>query len=135
MYIIRKKFRFEMAHKLEKAYTKECMTRIHGHSFILELFFKSKELDENGFIIDFKLVKDKLNDYIKLWDHALVLSAGEDPKNTDHLQDYVDIKFVDYNPTCEAVSKDMYDYIKKIFPNLSKVRLHETEDGYAEYEE
>jgi 6-pyruvoyltetrahydropterin/6-carboxytetrahydropterin synthase len=135
MYIIRKKIKFEMGHRLTGAYTKLCKNS-HGHSFELELFFRSDKLDEDGFIIDFKLIKDKLKDYIDKWDHCFVISSQMDKEYIDFEKKYNDkIEVVDFNPTAENMVKNMYDYIKIQFPCLWKVRLHETDTGYAEYYE
>lgn len=55
MYQIRKKMRFEASHLLSKSYSKECQY-IHGHSYIVEFFFRSDKLDENSMVIDFKKI-------------------------------------------------------------------------------
>ena len=134
MYVIRKEFKFEMAHRLMTSYTEVCQN-IHGHGYILELFFKGSMLNEDGMIVDFKKVKDELKSYIESWDHTLVLHK-DDPLNHaigDIVKESFSLKSVAYNPTAENMSRDMYDYIKEKFPILWKVRLHETKTGYAEY--
>ena len=135
-YTIRKKFKFEMAHQLFDAYSKACSDQIHGHSYILELFFESQDLDNTGMIIDFTKIKDKIKDYVDSWDHCLVMP---DMMATEYLQVLKlfnkNLKIVSYNPTAELMSHDIFNHIKIIIPQLCKVRLHETDTGYAEYEE
>lgn len=136
MYTVRKKFMFEMAHRLMTSYTKECQN-IHGHSYVLELFLSSIELNEDGMVIDFKEVKDKVKIYVDEFDHSLVLNSA-DKKWVDFVKEQnCKLKVVNYNPTAENIAKDFYDSFRHLFPrNISlKVRLHETTTGWAEYGE
>lgn len=144
MFVIRKEFKFEMSHQLEKAYSASCTDCIHGHSYVCELFLTAKELDDSGMVIDFGLVKRYLEDYIQTWDHALVLPKALYSKYTVYkpfrLGNTKIIK-TDYNPTAEEMSRDMFNYIKKVLkahsPQIAvkAVRLHETKSGWAEYSE
>jgi len=140
MYTIRKIFRFEMSHQLVTSYTKACHETLHGHSYVLELFLSSKSLNEDDMVIDFTKVKDLIGDYINTWDHCLVMSSKHPKEYLDILVKYnKNVKIVDYNPTAERMSKDIYSVINNILttntPNINvvKVRLHETTTGYAEY--
>jgi 6-pyruvoyltetrahydropterin/6-carboxytetrahydropterin synthase len=134
MFTIRKKFKFEMAHQLHKAYTDACASTVHGHSYICEVFFTSEKLDETGMVIDFTQVKDKIKEYINSWDHALVMCADMPFEYINCLLKYnKNLKITTYNPTAENMAKDIFDFIKKIIPTCSRVRLHETDTGYAEY--
>ena len=40
-----------------------------------------------------------------------------------------------YNPTAENMAHAMFNWISKQIPQCFKVRLHETDTGYAEYTE
>jgi len=144
MYRIRKKFKFEMAHQLEKAFSSCCSDCIHGHSYILELFFISDVLDETGMVIDFGQIKEVLNDYLATWDHALVMPDTMPEEYLEMLEKYCSpTKRVPYNPTAEEMSKDIFGSVKDLINmiessgdfRLEKVRLHETDTGYAEYSE
>lgn len=139
MYRIRKKFKFEMAHRLNTSYSKECQD-IHGHSYVLEVIIDSMGLNEDGMVIDFKLLKSVVNDFIiNDFDHALVIS-------NINKKDYEWVKYIpskkvvtDYNPTAENMVKDFYNRLYAILSVSVKsfykltVRLHETDTGYAEY--
>jgi len=134
MYTIRKQFKFEMAHQLLQAYSTACSEQIHGHSYLCEVFLASKKLDKTGMVVDFSAVKDKIGDYINSWDHALVMPSDMPNEYLDCLSKFnVNLKIVDYNPTAEAMAKDIFDYIKKQKLPVVKVRLHETTTGWAEY--
>ncbi len=124
-----------MAHQLSTAYTTACVETIHGHSYILELFFSSSELNRDGMVVDFGEVKTKAKPIIDKFDHALVLPDIYARQYTDMLHRYNEkLLVVDYNPTAEQLSFKLYESIKEVLPSLKKVRLHETDNGYAEYE-
>lgn len=136
MYTIRKKFKFEMAHQLFDAYSDCCKDTIHGHSYILEVFIENDQLDQTGMLIDFTKVKDQIKEYINKWDHALVMPNTFSQEYIDMLYKYnMKLIIVKYNPTAENMAKDIYEYIASKIWNVSKVRLHETDTGYAEYYE
>lgn len=136
MYTIRKQFKFEMSHQLVEAYSCACSDAIHGHSYVMELFLTSDKLDHTGMVMDFGEVKALINDYVDSWDHCLVMSSEFPKEYLEMLGKYnKKMKVVTYNPTAEAMANDMYYYIKDIIPQVSKVRLHETVTGWAEYYE
>jgi len=144
MFTIRKQFKFEMSHQLEKAYSSACTDCLHGHSYLCEVFFQSKDLDETGMVIDFGLVKKIIGGYINEWDHALVLPASLYDvymKNSAFRENNTKVKKTSYNPSAEEMSRDMYKYIKKVLRahaphvTLKSIRLHETTTGWAEYSE
>ena len=145
MHLIRKSFNLDMAHQLVKAYSKECSDTIHGHTFKLELFFKGS-LSDSGMIVDFGFLKTSLSAFLKKWDHSLVLSnAMEGDYKAVILLNNKKVNFIYRNPTAENLSKLFFYEIDKVLKDsnkhpclnndfeLSKVRLHETESGYAEY--
>lgn len=135
MFTVRKKFRFEAAHRLDNSYTPECQ-HIHGHSYVVEVFFSTKELDEDGMVIDFGQVSDIVKPILKGWDHRFLMSAG-DP-NPSGISGS-DVLLVSFNPTAEEMARHLFGIISLEVGDLIngklKVRVHETETGYAEYEE
>ena len=144
MYTIRKKFRIEYAHQLERAYSKCCSEQIHGHSGIIELFFSNLVLDFTGMVIDFGEVKKLIGKYIDSWDHMLIMPNSFPKQYLNMLKKFnKNLKIVYYNPTAENMAKEIYDNVNHILKEsgwstnslirLTKVRFHETETGYAEY--
>ena len=95
-----------------------------------------EELDKTGMIIDFGEVKATINEYMDEWDHALVMPVTLDEDYLNVLAEHNEkLMIVNYNPTAENMARDIYETINDIFPNVSKVRLHETTTGWAEYNE
>ena len=131
MYRIRKKFRFEGSHILSNAYSEECMFHIHGHSYVVEVFIESEVLNETGMVCDFKYLKEVVKDIFEKWDHAFVVNNNDSRKYMKEVADII----VDFNPTAENMARHFFHSIRNAGIVPSKVRVHETESGYAEYEE
>lgn len=71
---IAKTLRFEAAHVLSHSYTEKCMN-IHGHSFVatFEIF---GDLNKDGVVLDFTLVKELMGDVIEQLDHSLIIKRN-----------------------------------------------------------
>lgn len=137
-----------MAHQLKDSYSAACHENLHGHSYVLELYFNSETVDKNGMVVDFGEVKDVIGDYVNSWDHSLTMPVFFDKAYLDMLKQYTKkMRITSYNPTAENMAKEMYREITKTLEKyqtdtygvvswtLSKVRLHETTTGWAEYTE
>ena len=79
MYKIKKRLVVSAAHYLKLDYDSKC-TSLHGHNWIIDVYLKSKELNNNGMIMDFSVIKEKIE---KKLDHKI-------------LNDVIDV-----NPTAE----------------------------------
>jgi len=136
MYTIRKVFKLEGAHILSRSFSKVCQ-RIHGHSYRVEIFISTEELNADGMVVDFKLMKNNIGYMIDCWDHRCLVSS-DSYKGIELLGTFHDsFVVVPFNPTAENMCKDIYDRVKECVPNgfTLKVRIHETDTGYAEYYE
>ena len=81
-----------------------------GHNWIITVYCKSKELNANGMVIDFKHIKNMVSDKL---DHQYINDI------------------VDFNPTAENMAK----WICEQIPNCYKVSVQESEGNIAIYEE
>jgi len=130
MYRIRKTFKFEGSHILKTAFSKACSEHIHGHSYKVEVMLESQTLNEDGMVIDFGKVKEVIKPEIDKWDHAFVCHETDERYN-----DVADFT-VPFNPTAENMAKYFYDKFRKpLNGSVSCVRIHETDTGWAEYDE
>lgn len=68
MYEIRKRIEISAAHHLNLNYTSKC-TQMHGHNWLIDVYLRSKTLDDNGMIMDFALIKSRITE--KLDHHVL----------------------------------------------------------------
>lgn len=148
MFTIRKQFKFEMAHQLKDSYSAACHENLHGHSYVLEVYLSSQKVDKYGMVVDFGEVKDVIGDYVNSWDHSLTMPVFFDKAYLDMLKQYTKkMRITSYNPTAENMAKEMFreinsmlkDYQEKRYGEMlwecTKIRLHETTTGWAEYYE
>lgn len=109
MYYISKRLEIAGAHKLKLDYESKC-SNLHGHNWIINIYCKSEELDQNGMVIDFKNIKNKISDKL---DHQYINEV------------------VDFNPTAENIAKYICDEIGE---KCYKVSVQESEGNIAIYE-
>lgn len=141
---IRKKFSFEGAHIVRNCSSIRCKKSIHGHSYVVEVFFTSKGLDNGQMVMDFGLMKGNIKDLIDSFDHAYSMWVKESNEFQGFMTDNSDrwVK-MPVSPSAEAYSLMFLFIIDKMveateFNNgekevsVSSVRVHETTTGYAE---
>lgn len=132
-----RKIAFDAAHRLIDHESK-CRF-VHGHRYVAEVTFSSKELDTIGRVVDFGLIKERLGSWIdKHWDHTLVLNQADiELGNSISAATGQTIHYIPCNPTAE----NMADYLfNEVCPALfadtdivcQHVRLHETPNCYAD---
>lgn len=135
MFRIRKKIRFEMAHRLRKCWSKQCKN-LHGHSYVAEIILSAYKLNDDGMVMDFGELKALLRDVFEELDHSVILNKEDQLINAMREGNAKTI-IVSYNPTAENMAYDLVMAMEKNLPiNIInvKVRLHETESGWAEFE-
>ena len=109
MYYISKRMEIAGAHNLELDYESKC-SNLHGHNWIVTVYCRSDELNQNGMIIDFKHIKQAISDKL---DHKYINDI------------------VDFNPTAENMAKWICD---QIGDKCYKVSVQESEGNIATYE-
>lgn len=108
MYYVKKRMEIAGAHQLNLPYESKC-ANLHGHNWIVTVYCKSRELTDYGMVIDFKHIKNMVQDKL---DHK-------------YLNDVVE-----FNPTAENMAKWICDNV----PNCYKVEVQESEGNTATYE-
>lgn len=142
--IIRKLFKFEGAHIVRNCSSVRCKKSIHGHSYVVEVFFEADGLDNGQMIYDFGLTKGTIKDIIDSFDHAYSMWDKESKEYKKFMKENSDrwIK-MPVSPSAEAYSLMFMYVIDKIVlatemnngeknVRVSSVRVHETTTGYAE---
>ena len=122
----------------------------HGHSRKVEIVLEAEELDANGMVCDFKIVKDAVGDFLDTFDHALCMNT-EDPMYPTLKAAFGErvIAFEKTEPTTEVLAKTFFDAIARGLADyaarqdtrytlrpevrLASVRVWETSSSWAEY--
>ena len=111
---------------------------LHGHRYSVEVTCVASELDNLDMIIDFSCIKGIIGKWIDSnFDHNILLNP-EDPQlrhiiNTEEQHPYV---MTCGNPTAENIARELYDKTHTLLPSaikITKIRVHETPNCYAEY--
>lgn len=108
MYYVKKRIEISAAHRLELDYKSKC-TVIHGHNWIINVECRSENLDKNGMVVDFSLVKKIVKDRL---DHAILNDV------------------LPFNPTAENIAR----WIVESVPNCFRCEVQESEGNSAAYE-
>jgi len=141
--IIRKKFRFEGAHIVRNCTSQRCRENIHGHSYEVEVFVKSDQLDNGFMVMDFVLLNN-VAEFIHSFDHSYTLWEKEEEEVKEAIYRInTRVAEIPVSPSAEGYALLFFFVINLIisktrFVNgernvkLHAVRVHETQSGYAE---
>ncbi|MBX2931305.1 MAG: 6-carboxytetrahydropterin synthase [Chitinophagaceae bacterium] len=134
--IVAKTFKWEAAHRIPW-HNGKCK-HLHGHSYKMIVEFEG-EPDENGFVIDFNIIKEIITPYIKAIDHTTIISS----KDTE-LKEVFDTKkwkyyLLPFDSTAENLCKHFADLIIAEQQTLLKenkitalsIKVFETETSYT----
>ena len=109
MYRVCKRLEIAGAHRLELDYESKC-SNLHGHNWIIHIYMQSEELNQNGMVEDFTVIKEKIHGVL---DHK-------------YINDVVKV-----NPTAENIARWIADTLGE---KCYKVTVQESEGNTAEYE-
>lgn len=108
MYYVKKRLEISASHKLELGYESKCKN-LHGHNWIINIYCKSEDLNKEGMVMDFTIIKQKISDFL---DHK-----------------YLN-EILPFNPTAENIAR----WIQEQIPFCYKVEVQESEGNVASYE-
>lgn len=113
---------FSSAHSLRE-YTGKCEA-LHGHNWKVEVFVASDKLDKLGMVIDFKVLKARLDELLEKYDHVLLNNVAP---------------FDTINPSSENIARVFYEVLSsKLNDDRVKVQsliVWESENSKAIYSE
>lgn len=116
MFEVKIETHFSAAHHLLN-YKGECENQ-HGHNWKVEVFVQGDKLDGSNILVDFKVLKQAVNEIIDYFDHSDINTL---------------LEFKDISPSSEIIAKFIYERIKDRFFNVSKVNVWETPTSCASY--
>jgi len=106
---VARKFKFDAAHKLPD-YKGKC-AELHGHTWFVEVGCKGT-IKPNGMVIDFKILKEKVNYVLDKLDHS-------------YLNDII------ANPTAENLAWYFRDQLVLGLEELSYIKVWESPESFA----
>lgn len=107
---------FSAAHHL-RGYRGKCED-VHGHNWKVYAAVASGKLNDIGIVADFKDIREKLKAVLKRFDH----------KDLNKLP-----PFRKANPTSENIAKYIYDELRRMKLDVSRVSVWEAENSKATY--
>lgn len=110
MYYLKKRMEIAGSHQLRLSYPSKC-ANLHGHNWIITVFCKAEDLDENGMVVDFSKIKEVVNRL----DHQ-------------HLNNVMEADGLE-NPTAEEIARWVLEQV----PHCYKVTVQESEGNEASY--
>jgi 6-pyruvoyltetrahydropterin/6-carboxytetrahydropterin synthase len=120
MYEVTIRRRFAAAHQL-RGYRGKCED-LHGHNWIVEVGVEGTELDDVGLLLDFKALKNHVDDVLEELDHKYL---------NDHEW------FKNRNPSSEYLALFLHEQITARLDSpgleLTFVRVWESDDAAATY--
>lgn len=108
MYTVKKRLEISASHQLSLSYRSKC-ENLHGHNWIIEVYCRSTELNEDGMVLDFAHIKAMIQEKL-------------DHKNLNDV--------FEFNTTAENMAKWICDNVPLCF----KVMVQESENNTAWYE-
>lgn len=95
---------------------------LHGHNFAVEITLSSRELDDEGLVIDFRKIKRWLEEILREFDHT-------------YLNDLP--RFKNVTPTAERLARCIHDHIEAQMEStqytIERVTVWESESACATY--
>jgi 6-pyruvoyltetrahydropterin/6-carboxytetrahydropterin synthase len=104
-----KEFRFEAAHRLPNAPLEHKCSRLHGHSFRVEIHVRGPVGPHTGWVMDFAEIKQAFQPLQEELDHR-------------YLNEIEGLK----NPTSENIVRWIWARLRPSLPMLSRVTVYET---------
>ena len=137
MYTLQSGAHFDSAHFL-KEYQGKC-SNLHGHRWRVEITVAAEELEETGqtrgMIVDFKTLKDDLNDLCDELDHCLIIEKDSLKEKTLEALMEEDFKIVemDFRPTAENMARYFFDEMELKGYQVILSKVYETPNNCAGY--
>lgn len=112
-----REFHFEAAHRLTSVSPDHRCGRLHGHSYKVELALEGVVDERAGWLIDFAELDQAWKRAADKLDHGILNDVEGLP-----------------NPTCEHLTRWIWQAVVGSLPGLKRVTVWETPDARCEYE-
>jgi 6-pyruvoyltetrahydropterin/6-carboxytetrahydropterin synthase len=102
-------FKFEAAHRLPNVPSDHKCSRLHGHSYQVQVHVKGPVQNQSGWVVDFGVIKDACKPVIAQLDHY-------------YLNEITGLE----NPTSERLAAWIWNELASSLPMMSAVQVRET---------
>lgn len=109
-------FSFDAAHKLPYLPEGHKCSRLHGHTFQIEVYVEGEVDKARGWVLDFSEIKTVVRPVVDLLDHRYLN----------------DIPGLD-NPTSENIARWLWERIAPSLPGLSRILVRENPNSGVEH--
>ena len=120
MYELKIVSQFAAAHQLRE-FEGGC-ENLHGHNWKVEVYISGKNLEKNGLLIDFRLIKEATKKALEKLDHKFL----------NELEPFTDI-----NPSSENIARNLFESIARELNNevvrVIRVTAWESDSACASY--
>ena len=116
MFSIKVEGQFSSAHNL-RGYKGRC-EQLHGHNWKVEVTVAKEMLDKAGMVMDFRVLKDRLNEILDKLDHKYLNAIAY---------------FKKVNPTSEGIAKYIFDRLVDKGLEVDAVTVWESQNSSATY--
>jgi 6-pyruvoyltetrahydropterin/6-carboxytetrahydropterin synthase len=114
---LKKIYSFEAAHHLPRVPAGHKCSRIHGHSYRVEIALRGPVDPRTGWVVDFAVIDDAWTELFRQFDHHTLNEVpGLD------------------NPTCENLCAFIWAAMSKGVPHLHAITVWETADSCCTYD-
>jgi 6-pyruvoyltetrahydropterin/6-carboxytetrahydropterin synthase len=113
---LRHAFRFEAAHRLPHVPENHPCTRLHGHSYVINVHLEGETDPITGWLVDFGEMQQAVEPVIAELDHRCL-------NDVDGLD----------NPTSETLAAWLWRRLAGVLPGLSAIEVSETPDTSCMY--
>jgi 6-pyruvoyltetrahydropterin/6-carboxytetrahydropterin synthase len=115
LFTISKEFHFSASHILETLPAEHPCSRLHGHNYVVEIRLQSDEINDHGFVVDYR-------------DLAPFKAIIDSELDHRHLND-----IIPGPSTAENIAHYLYQRALAIWPQITSIRVQETPKTWAEY--
>ena len=131
MYEISRNLSFCYGHRLID-HPGKC-AHLHGHNGHVEVTLTSSQLDPQGMVVDFQVIRERLGAWIDATlDHRMILQKG-DPALPALLSLGEPIYEVPFPPTAENLARHLFEKAQQLELPVQAVRFEETPSCHALY--
>lgn len=110
MYQIAKTWKFHAGHRLQGLPVGHKCSRLHGHTYSIELCLGGTALDDSGMVMDYAEMEELVKPFLTKWDHRILLRQDDPAVNVLRRGgEEESLVVLADNPTAETMARMVFD--------------------------